>query len=138
MVKLKQEDVNYVKCLITHWVTTFAMDVDPLPLIVFTYDYVIPTIILPFSPMKTSALSASFELARANVDEIIEIEDQVMAEMMLEMRDRLNLFVEPACAASLGAAVGPLRSEIVGKKIGVLACGSNISANRFAHYTQSL
>ena len=85
-----------------------------------------------------SALSASFELARANVDEIIEIEDQVMAEMMLEMRDRLNLFVEPACAASLGAAVGPLRSEIVGKKIGVLACGSNISANRFAHYTQSL
>ena len=85
-----------------------------------------------------SALAASFELARANVDEIIEIEDRIMAEMMLEMRDRLNLFAEPACVASLGAAVGPLRSEILGKKIGVLACGSNISANRFAHYTQSL
>jgi threonine dehydratase len=85
-----------------------------------------------------SALTASFELARANVDEIIEIEDQVMAEMMLEMRDRLNLFAEPACAASLGAALGPLHAEISGKKIGVLACGSNISANRFAEITKDL
>ena len=85
-----------------------------------------------------SALAASFELARANVDEIIEIEDRIMAEMMLEMRDRLNLFAEPACAASLGAALGPLHAEISGKKIGVLACGSNISANRFAEITKDL
>ena len=85
-----------------------------------------------------SALAASFELARANVDDVMEIEDQVMAEMMLEMRDRLNLFAEPACAASLGAALGPLHAEISGKKIGVLACGSNISASRFAKVTKDL
>ena len=82
-----------------------------------------------------SALAESFQLARANVDEIIEIEDQVMSQTMLQMRDRLNLFVEPACAAALGAALGPLRSELSGKRVGVLACGSNISAARFADYT---
>ena len=77
----------------------------------------------------------SFQLARANVDEIIEIEDQVMIQTMQQMRDRLNLYVEPACAASLGAALGPLRSELSGKRVGVLACGSNISADRYSHYT---
>ena len=82
-----------------------------------------------------SALMESFQLARANVDEIIEIEDQVMIQTMQQMRDRLNLYVEPACAASLGAALGPLRSELSGKRVGVLACGSNISADRYSHYT---
>ena len=53
-----------------------------------------------------SALRESFELARDYVDEVIAIDDQVMADTMLQMRDRLNLFVEPACAASLGAALG--------------------------------
>ena len=85
-----------------------------------------------------SALRESFELARAHVDEVIAIDDRVMAETMLQIRDRLNLFVEPACAASLGAAVGPLRSELAGRRVGVLACGSNISADRFQQYTAAL
>lgn len=82
-----------------------------------------------------SALAESFQLARANVDEIIEIEDKVMSETMQQMRDRLNLFVEPACAASLGAALGPLCAKLSGKRVGVLACGSNISAARYTRYT---
>ena len=84
-----------------------------------------------------SALRESFELARAYVDVVIAIDDQVMADTMLQMRDRLNLFVEPACAASLGAALGPLQSELKGRRAGVLACGANISAERFHHYTAS-
>ena len=83
-----------------------------------------------------SALAESFHLARANVDQVIEIEDKVMSQTMLQMRDRLNLFVEPACAASLGAALGPLRTEIAGRRVGLLACGSNISASRYTHYTK--
>ena len=59
-----------------------------------------------------------------------------MSQTMLQMRDRLNLFVEPACAASLGAALGPLRAEIEGQQVGVLACGSNISASRYTNYTE--
>lgn len=85
-----------------------------------------------------SALEESFTLARQHVDEVIEIEDKVMSQMMVEMRDRLNLFVEPACAASLGAALGPLRSKLAGRKTGVLACGSNISAARFQKLTQNV
>jgi len=82
-----------------------------------------------------AALAESFSLARRYVDEVIEIDDMVMSEMMVEMRDRLNLFVEPACAASLGAASGPLRKKLAGKQIGVMACGANISAARFDRYT---
>lgn len=78
-----------------------------------------------------AALAESFALARAHVDEVIAIEDEVMANTMMVMRDRLNLFVEPACAASLGAALGPLRSALAGRRAGVLACGSNISFDRF-------
>ena len=81
-----------------------------------------------------SALADSFQLAKANVDQIIEIEDKVMTLTMQQMRDRLNLFVEPACAASLGAAIGPLCSALSGKRVGVLACGSNISAARYSRY----
>ena len=66
-----------------------------------------------------SALAESFQLARANVDQLIEIDDKVMIQTMQQMRDRLNLFVEPACAASLGAALSPLRAEILGKRVGV-------------------
>lgn len=83
-----------------------------------------------------SALAESFQLARTYVDEIVEIDDKVMSHTMQQMRDRLNLFVEPACAASLGAVIGPLRSELSSKRVGVLACGSNISAARYAHYTR--
>ncbi len=83
-----------------------------------------------------SAMPESFALARAHVDEIVVIDDSVMAKMMLQMRERLNLFAEPACAASLGATLGPLRERIAGKNVGVLACGSNISAARFDHYTR--
>ena len=83
-----------------------------------------------------SSLADSFQLARANVDKIIEIEDKVMIQSMQQMRDQLNLFVEPACAASLGAALGPLKSALRSKRVGVLACGSNISAARYEHYTR--
>ena len=59
----------------------------------------------------------------------------VMAWTMLLMRERLTLMAEPACAASLGAALGPLRDRLRGKKAGVIACGSNISMARFDAFT---
>ena len=40
-----------------------------------------------------SALAESFQLARANVDQLIEIDDKVMIQTMQQMRDRLNLLL---------------------------------------------
>ena len=81
------------------------------------------------------AMPESLALARANVDELITIPDRLMAETMLLMRHTLNLITEPACTASLAATLGPLRERAAGKRVGVLACGSNISPERFAALT---
>jgi len=81
------------------------------------------------------AMAASMALARAHVDEMITIPDSLMAETMLLMHQALNLVAEPACTASLGATLGPLRNRAAGKRIGVLACGSNIGRDRFSTYT---
>ena len=81
------------------------------------------------------AMAASMALARTHVDEMITIPDSLMAQTMLLMRDTLNLVAEPACAASLGATLGPLRDRSAGKRVGVLACGSNIGQDRFETYT---
>jgi len=45
------------------------------------------------------------------------------------------MMVEPACATSLAAALGPLRDRLRGKRVGVLACGSNTSADRWHENT---
>ena len=81
------------------------------------------------------AMADSMALARAHVDEMITIPDSLMAETMLLMRGTLNLVAEPACTASLGAALGPLRARCEGKRVGVLACGSNIGQERYENYT---
>ena len=74
-------------------------------------------------------------LARENVGELITIPDSLMADTMLLMRHTLNIVAEPACTASLGSVLGPLRERAAGKRVGVLACGSNIGSERFEAYT---
>ena len=83
------------------------------------------------------AMAASMALARAHVDEMITIPDSLMAQTMLLMRDALNLVAEPACTASLGTVLGPLRDRAAGRRVGVLACGSNIGDARFDAYTMN-
>lgn len=41
------------------------------------------------------------------------------------------MIVEPACAASLAAAMGPLKELIEGKNVGLIACCSNIAISRY-------
>lgn len=77
------------------------------------------------------ALKDTYELARKNVSEIIRIEDELMRKTMLLLYDALKIVAEPACAASTAAIIGPLKERLAGKKVGVLACGSNISRTKF-------
>ena len=46
-------------------------------------------------------------------------------------QDILSITAEPACAASLAAILGPLKNEILGRSVGIIACGSNISLTRY-------
>ena len=77
------------------------------------------------------ALPDTFSITRKNVDEVVRIED---ADMLLAMRylyDALKIIAEPACAATTAAAMGPLKKRLEGKTVGVIACGSNISLNKY-------
>ncbi len=38
----------------------------------------------------------------------------------------MKIAVEPACAASTAALLGPLRKDLAGKRIVLVMCGSNI------------
>lgn len=81
-------------------------------------------------------LDYSLNIVRQHVDEVITVTDAELAAMMLRMRESLSLMVEPACAASLAGALGPLRQRLAGKRVGLLACGSTISPERWASNTQ--
>jgi threonine dehydratase len=80
------------------------------------------------------ALPYSFGLCRANVDDIVLVDDdQIRSAMALLFRE-MKLAVEPAAAAATAALVGPLRDRLAGKKVGVLVCGSNIDFDTFERH----
>lgn len=83
------------------------------------------------------ALPASYAITRQNVDEIVRIEDAEMSKAMILIYNGLKIVAEPACAATTAAMCGPLKQRLSGQKIGVIACGSNISINKFNRLTAS-
>ncbi len=78
-----------------------------------------------------TALPYSYALTRENVTDIVRVHDDDLRNTMRLMNSALKLMVEPACAASLTGALGPLKEYCEGKSIGLLACGANISRDRF-------
>lgn len=44
----------------------------------------------------------------------------------------LRITAEPACASSLAALTGSLAQRLQERSVGVIACGSNISLERYA------
>jgi len=80
------------------------------------------------SPM---AMEFSFDIAKKRVERVEKVTDDEIRKAMLLMRDYLGLIVEPACATSLAGLLGPFRQHCRGKKVGIIACGSNISFERY-------
>ena len=84
------------------------------------------------------AMPLTYSVARAYVDRIVKIEDHDMLAGMDHYQNVLRITAEPACAASLAAITGPLKAELAGRQIGIIACGSNISLARYAELMQAL
>ncbi len=82
------------------------------------------------------ALSYSLSLVRRFVDDIVLVSDDELTEAMYLLFERAKLAVEPAGAATTAAAIGPLRARLRGKRVGLVICGANIDAARFAEYLQ--
>jgi threonine dehydratase len=78
------------------------------------------------------AMPYSFELCRANVDRLVEVDDLELRKSMGFLFQRMKFAVEPACAASTATLTGPLREELAGKRVVLVFCGSNIDWATFS------
>lgn len=78
------------------------------------------------------ALPYSFELCRANVDRLVEVDDLALRKTMGFLFQHMKFAVEPACAASTAALLGPLRDDLGGKRVVLVYCGSNIDWATFS------
>ncbi|HEY5808974.1 MAG TPA: threonine/serine dehydratase [Povalibacter sp.] len=79
------------------------------------------------------ALPISFELCRRNVDQLVRVSDEELRSAMRILLRNAKLAVEPAGAAATAALLGPLRQQLLGKRVGLIVCGSNIDAAGFAN-----
>jgi threonine dehydratase len=82
------------------------------------------------------ALPYSFGLVRANVDRIVLVDDAELRLTMGFLFAAMHMAVEPACAATTAALLGPLRDELLGRHVVLLFCGSNIDWATYANLVQ--
>ena len=82
------------------------------------------------------AAPITFELCRRNVDALTRVtDDELRAAMRLTLRE-FKLAVEPAGAAALASLLGPLSTDLRGRRIGLIVCGSNIDPATYARLIQ--
>lgn len=78
------------------------------------------------------ALPYSFELCKQYVDQMVMVSEQSLRKTMGLLFQHMKLAVEPACAASAAALLGPLKDSLSGKKVALVFCGSNIDWDTFS------
>lgn len=80
------------------------------------------------------AMPYSFALTKANVDRLAMISDRQMRQAMGLLFQTMSIAVEPACAASTAALLGPLRESLQGRRVLLVMCGSNIDWETFSEH----
>jgi len=79
----------------------------------------------------------AYELCRKNVHQLVRVSDSEIIDAMALLFREMKLAVEPAGAASTAALLGPLRTELEGKKVGLIVCGANIDIESFSAHVRS-
>ena len=67
-----------------------------------------------------------FAACRDHVDRVVTVGEADTARAVLQLLEREKAVVEGAGAASLAAATGPLRDELLGRRVALILCGGNI------------
>jgi threonine dehydratase len=73
----------------------------------------------------------AFALVQRFVDDLVVVEDAELIEAMKLMFGDLKLAVEPAGAAAMAALLGPLKTRLAGRRVGLLVSGSNIDGQTY-------
>ena len=79
----------------------------------------------------------SLGLIQKYVDDVALVSDDDLRHGMRLLAETINLLPEPACAASLIGAMRPLSAKCYGQNLGLIACGSNVSVERWQKLVQS-
>jgi threonine dehydratase len=74
----------------------------------------------------------SFALCRANLDELVLVDDDQMRRAMRLLFRSAKLAVEPAGAAATAALCGPLAERLRGRRVGIIVCGANIDPETYS------
>ena len=82
------------------------------------------------------AMPVSYALCRRHVDELVLVDDDQLRQAMRTLLAGMRIAVEPACAASTAALLGPLRSRLDGARVVLVMCGSNIDWDTFQKFAQ--
>lgn len=82
------------------------------------------------------ALPFSFGLCRRYLDQVVLVSDDALREALALLFRSAKLAVEPAGAAATAALLGPLRTMLAGKRVGLIVCGTNIAPERYADHLQ--
>jgi len=72
------------------------------------------------------AMPISFEFCRDNLTQSLLVSDDEISSAMNILFEEMNLAVEPACAVSTAALLGPLKDKLNDKNTVLIMCGSNI------------
>jgi threonine dehydratase len=80
------------------------------------------------------ALPYSFAICAALVNDVVMVDDDELKDAMRLLFEKMRIAVEPACAASTAALLGPLADRLRGRRVVLIFCGSNIDWPHFAKY----
>ena len=73
-------------------------------------------------------------MCREFVDEVVTVSDDELCRAIYLLFTDVKLAVEPAGAAALAAAIGPLRKRLQGKRVGLIVCGTCLDVDNFSEY----
>ena len=83
------------------------------------------------------ALPYSFELCRRNMDDLVVVDDIELRRAMKTLFRVMKIAVEPACAATTAALLGPLAERLAGRSVMLTFCGSNIDWPTYAGHVSA-
>lgn len=78
------------------------------------------------------ALPMSMTLCKKHVDELVTVTDDQLRNAMGYLFSSMKMALEPACAATTAALIGPLSGKLRGQSVGLVMCGSNIDWTSFS------
>ena len=77
------------------------------------------------------ALPFGHALCAVYVDDVVTVSDDAICAGMVVLQRAAKLAVEPAAGAAMAGALGPLRGQLAGRRVGVIVCGANIDTETY-------